>query len=116
MIGVKGIIESLKQAGKVVDKFVRTPEEKDELMKHFENEISERWKADSNSESFLTKNIRPLLALWSASIFTIMLFTDGNIGDFKINQAYIPVYQSVFLTIIGGYFALRSYDKRGKIK
>ena len=116
MMGFKGIIQAVKEAGKVADKFVRTPDEKDELMAHFEDNISKRWEADSRSESYLTRNIRPLLAVWSATMLTILTMTDGNIGDFKINPAYLPIYQSVCMTIIGGYFVLRTIDKKGKIK
>ena len=115
-MNIKAIFESVKEAGKVVDKFVRTPEEKDELMKHFESEISKRWEADSQSDSFLTKNIRPILALWSGIMLTVLTFTDGNVGDFTVQTAYIPIIQSICLTIIGGFFILRTVDKRGKIK
>ena len=113
---IKNILNSIKGVGEVVDKFVKTPEEKAEIMAKIEDEISSRWEADSKSDSFLSKNIRPLLALWSAILLTIMMFTDGNIGQFKIQPAYLPIYQSICITIIGGYFALRTIDKKGKIK
>lgn len=111
--GVKGTLEGI---GGVVDKFVTTPDEKAAIMAEIEKEISSRWVADAASKSWLSRNVRPLVLVWSVVIFTILLFTDGNLGEFTVQPAYLPIFQTLLLTIIGGYFALRSVDKRGRIK
>ena len=113
---IKNILNSLKGVGEVVDKFVKTPEEKAEIMAKIESEISNRWEADAKSDSFLAKNIRPLSLAAVLIVFFIMLFTDGNVGEFKIQKEYIPVFQILLITIVGGYFAVRTIDKKGKIK
>lgn len=110
---VKGAVEGI---GKVVDKFVTTPDEKAAIMAEIEKEISSRWASDMASKSWLSRNVRPLVLVWAVVIFTILLFTDGNLGEFTVQPAYLPIFQTLLLTIIGGYFALRTIDKRGKIK
>lgn len=113
---IKNILNSIKGVGEIVDKFVKTPEEKAEIMAKIESEISNRWEDDSKSDSFLAKNIRPLSLSAVLIVFFIILFTDGNIGEFKIQKEYIPVFQILLITIVGGYFAVRTIDKKGKIK
>ena len=112
----KGIKEIVEGVGGTIDKFVQTPEEKAQLKAELETEISKRWEADAAGKSWLSQNVRPITLVWCLTIFSIMLFTDGNIGDFKIQDAYIPVFQTVLITVIGGYFVARSLDKRGRIK
>jgi len=111
--GIKGAVEGI---GNVVDKFVQTPDEKAAVMAQIEKEISSRWDSDMASKSWLSRNVRPLVLVWAVLIFTILLFTDGNLGEFSVQPAYLPIFQTLLLTIIGGYFALRSVDKRGRIK
>ena len=36
---------------------------------------------------------------------------DGNVGDFKLNESYIPVYQTLLLSIYGAYFVGRTITK-----
>lgn len=110
---VKGVIEG---AADVVDRFVQTPEEKAALKAELEKEISKRWQADMQTDSWLSKNIRPLTLLAVLVVFFFMLLTDGNIGDFKINEGYLPIYNSLLITVVGGYFVVRSFDKRGNAK
>lgn len=110
--GVEGVIGGV---GQILDKFVATPEEKAKIKANIEAEITKRWESDNNS-SWLTKNVRPMVLISVLVIFYIMLFTDGNIGDFTIQKEYIPVFNILLVTVVGGYFAARTIDKRGKIK
>lgn len=112
----KGVGEIIESVGNTVDKFVQTPEEKAQLKAELEKEISKRWDADAASKSWLSRNIRPLLVLWAVVIFTSLLFADGNIGSFVVREAYLPIFETMLITIIGGYFVLRSVDKRGRIR
>jgi hypothetical protein len=47
-------------------------------------------------------------------IFTALCFTDGNIGDFKIAESYIPIFQTLLVTVYGAYFVGRSWEKASK--
>jgi hypothetical protein len=111
----KIIKETAEVVTNIVDKFVATPEEKAEIKKQVEEEITKRWITD-NEGSWLTRSVRPLSLICVLGVFFLMLFTDGNIGEFKIQKEYIPVYQILLITIVGGYFAVRTIDKKGRIK
>ena len=79
-------------------------------------EVTKRHQADMTSDSWLSKNIRPLSLIFFTGIFTIISFMDGNVFGFKLNPAYIPVYQSVLVTIYIFYFGSRGYVKGVKLK
>ena len=111
--GAKEVIESVTD---IVDKFVATPEEKAQMKAEIEKEISSRWDSDNQSDNWLSKNVRPLSLISVLVVFFIMLFTDGNFEDFTIQKEYIPVFNILLITIVGGYFTARSIDKRGRIK
>lgn len=82
-----------------------------ELETKFEEEISKRWESDNQNGSILAKNVRPATLVYLLAILTVMAFFDGNVGGFKINPAYIDIFQALSITAIGGYFTLRSIEK-----
>ena len=65
--------------------------------------------------STLSKNIRPLTLIFLTAIFTVLSIFDGNleIGGkaFTIGEAYVPVYQTLLMTVYAAYFAGRSIEK-----
>ena len=80
-----------------------------------QKEVSARWEADMKSDAWLPKNIRPLTLVFLTAVFTLLSLTDGNVGDFVIGEAYIPIYQTLLLCVYSAYFAGRSIEKiKGK--
>jgi hypothetical protein len=110
-----GATETVKAVVDVVDKFVQTPEEKEAVRNAIETEISKRWGSDMLSDSWLSKNIRPL-TLASVMIFLILMTFFEGFGISSINERWIGLWEMVSVTVIGGYFAVRSVDKRTRIK
>ena len=115
----------IKDVGGVIDKLTTTDEERlaakhkiQELLeqadKDAQSQITDRWKMDMQSDSFLSKNIRPLVMVYLTAVFTILAFADGNIGGFKINPAYVPVFQTLLMTTYGAYFVGRTWEKNKK--
>lgn len=115
----------IKDIGKVVDNLTTTDEERleakkqiQELLEKADNDaqkqVTERWKFDMQSDSFLSKNIRPLIMVYLTFIFTILSFFDGNIGGFQVNESYIPIFQSLLITVYGAYFVGRTWEKNKK--
>lgn len=82
-----------------------------EAEKNASNQVTERWRSDMTSDNLLSKNIRPMSLIFVTIVFVIISFLDGNIGDFKLNEAYIPVYQMLLLSIYGAYFVGRTITK-----
>jgi|TARA_B110000908_G_scaffold23984_1_gene27374 hypothetical protein len=98
-----------------VDRFVSTPEEKEEIRAAIEKEISSRWSSDLSSDSWLSKNVRPLTLATVVVFLVLMTFFEG-VGISSVSERWIGLWELVSVTVIGGYFAVRTVDKRGKIK
>ncbi len=112
----------IKEIGNVIDKLTTTEEEKLEIKKQLQiileeadnnaqQQVTDRWNADMNSDSWLAKNIRPLVLVFLTFVFSLLAFTDGNIGEFKIAKEYIPIFQTLLVTVYGAYFVGRSWEK-----
>ncbi len=118
--------DTLKQVGDIIDDFHMSGEEKAEAKQKLETiliqaeqkaqeQVSARWEADMKHGSWLSKNIRPLTLVFLTTIFTVLSIFDGNLtiaGDeFTIGAAYVPVYQTLLMTVYAAYFAGRSIEK-----
>ena len=74
-------------------------------------ESTKRWVADMNSDSWLSKNIRPLsLAFLTLSLF-LYIILDSSLEGFKIDSGWIDLLSSLLLLVYGGYFGMRSAEK-----
>ena len=107
--------EAVEAVANVVDRFVSTPEEKEAVRQSIEEEITKRWQADSLTDSWLSKNVRPL-TLAAVMIFLILMTFFEGFGISSVNERWIGLWELVSVTVIGGYFAVRTVDKRTKIK
>ena len=65
--------------------------------------------------SWLSKNIRPITLIFLTICFVILSVFDGNMGEFTIGSAYVPVYQTLLMTVYAAYFAGRSIEKVKKV-
>jgi hypothetical protein len=106
---------------KIVDNLVTTKSEKLELRNtlhkilseaesNAQEQVTRRWEADSKA-GWLPANIRPLTLAFLTMMFVLISFTDGNLGQFKINPIYVPVYQTLLMVVYSAYFAGRSIEK-----
>jgi len=116
----------IKEIGNVIDKLTTTDEERLEVKKQIQQiledadskaqeEVSKRWEADMKSDSFLSKNIRPMILVYLTVIFTSLAFFDGNIGEFALAKEYIPIFQTLLVTVYGAYFVGRTWEKAKSI-
>ena len=115
----------IKEIGNVIDKLTTTDEERLEVKKQIQQiledadtkaqvEVSRRWEADMKSDSFLSKNIRPFILIYLTVIFTSLAFFDGNIGEFALAKEYIPIFQTLLVTVYGAYFVGRTWEKQNQ--
>ena len=115
----------INDIGKVVDNLHTSEEERleakqklSELIKQADekaqNEVTTRWEYDTKNGNFLTRSIRPLVLIFLTAMFTLLAFTDGNIGGFKVQEEYIPIFQTLLVTVYGAYFVGRTYEKTKK--
>ena len=117
-----GIFKSLiGNASEIIDEVVTTKEEKlalknkmREILANAESnaqqQVTRRWEADAKA-GWLPANIRPLTLIFLTFVFVVISVFDGNIGEFQISPAYIPIYQTLLLCCYSAYFAGRSIEK-----
>jgi hypothetical protein len=77
-----------------------------------EEEITKRWVSDSNSDSRIAKLTRPMLVIYLMIITTVLAFMDGNVLEFSIKTVWVDLFTNLAITAIGGYFVLRTYEKK----
>lgn len=99
-----------------------SPDEKEMLLKELEQdmvemqEVTKRWHSDMTSDSWLSKNMRPLsLAFLTLSLF-IYVVLDSSLNGFTIKKDWIDLLSSLLLIVYGGYFGARAVEKVAKIK
>jgi|TARA_Y100000114_G_scaffold57661_1_gene52786 hypothetical protein len=113
---------AIEKIGNVVDNLSTSDEErlaarkaiKELLLKaesDAQDQVTRRWESDMRSDNWLSKNIRPLICVFLTVIFVVLSMFDGNIGEFKIQDSYVPIYQTLLITVYGAYFAGRSIEK-----
>ena len=111
-------IEQLKQlADKIKNDEALSETDKEILLEELRHdmiemqETSKRWVADMNSDSWLSKNIRPLsLAFLTITLF-IYIILDSSLQGFKIDSSWIDLLSSLLLLVYGVYFGMRSAEK-----
>ena len=120
--GASKLVESV---GGVLDNVITTDEEKLEakrklkevILSHeaeMERNITDRWQADMNSDSWLSKNVRPLVLIFLVVCTMLMIFIDAGTIQFTVEEKWTDLLQLVLITVIGAYFGGRSLEKRKK--
>ena len=118
--GAKELVEGV---GGVLDNLSTTKEEKlkaqrkiQELVSDYETKmeqnITDRWKADMNSDSWLSKNVRPLVLIFLVVSTVLMIFIDAGTIAFEVEAKWTDLLQLVLITVIGAYFGGRTVEKR----
>ena len=120
-----GAAELVKGVGGVIDNLHTSKEEKlaaeqkiKELVASYEVEmekqITDRWKADMASDSWLSKNVRPLVLVFLVISTVLMIFIDAGTIAFEVEAKWTDLLQLVLITVIGAYFGGRSLEKTKK--
>lgn len=115
--GITGI-KQLSSLGDVIrgDKGL-SKEDKDLLLQELqydmqlETEITKRWEADLHSDSWASKNIRPLTLAFLLICMFVFIMLDSSLEGFKIASEWIGLLKALLVTAIGGYFVVRSGEK-----
>lgn len=79
----------------------------------YDAEVTARWKSDN--ENLITRLVRPISFMSVLIAFFIIAFADGNVGEFTINEAYIPVFEGLLYTMVIAYFGSRGIEKTTKV-
>ena len=76
-----------------------------------QKQVTERWKMDMSSDSWLSKNIRPLVLVFLVIATVLLIFIDAGFINFKVQDKWTDLLQLVLITVIGAYFGGRSLEK-----
>jgi len=76
-----------------------------------QKQVTERWKMDMQSDSWLSKNIRPLVLVFLVVSTVLMIFIDAGTIHFVVEDKWTDLLQLVLITVIGAYFGGRSLEK-----
>jgi len=120
-----GATELVKGVGGVIDDLHTSEEEKleaaqkiKELVSNYEVEmektITDRWKSDMASDSWLSKNVRPMVLVFLVVATVFMIFIDAGTIEFNVEAKWTDLLQLVLITVIGAYFGGRSLEKTKK--
>ena len=117
-----GATELVKGVGGVLDNLITSKDEKmaaklkiKELVANYEIEmeknITSRWEADLKSDSWLSKNVRPLVLVFLIVSTVLLIFIDAGVISFVVEAKWTDLLQLVLITVIGAYFGGRSLEK-----
>ena len=113
--GVGGVIDNLHTSKE--EKLAAEAKIKELIANHqakMEQNITDRWSADMNSDSWLSKNVRPLVLIFLVVCTVLMIFIDAGTIQFEVEEKWTDLLQLVLITVIGAYFGGRSFEKRKK--
>ena len=122
-----GAAKLVEGIGGVLDELITSKDEKlaaerkikELIAKHeveMEKEISSRWSADMASDSWLAKNVRPLVLIFLVVSTVLLVFIDAGVIAFEVKASWVDLLQLVLITVIGAYFGGRSLEKVKKDK
>ena len=117
-----GAAKLVKSVGGIIDNLHTSKDEKlaaelkiKELVADYEAEmqrqVTERWKMDMQSDSWLSKNIRPLVLIFLVVSTILLVFIDAGVIAFEVKASWVDLLQLVLITVIGAYFGGRSLEK-----
>ena len=120
-----GAADLVEGVGGVLDNLTTSKEEKLEAKRKMkelianheaamEKNITDRWNADMNSDSWLSKNVRPMVLIFLIVCTMLLIFIDAGTIAFEVEEKWTDLLQLVLITVIGAYFGGRSLEKTKK--
>ena len=112
----------IKNVDSLVDNLTTTEEEKQQLaislkkvlldaQAKMESELSQRHANDMNSDSWLSKNVRPMTLIFVIVCTMLLIFIDAGVLDFSVKNEFISLLSTCLVAIISFYFGSRGFEK-----
>jgi len=121
----------LEVGGRLIDKLIPDPEAKAkaqlelaklaqdgelarmaheaDLFKNEQDNVTGRWAADMGSDSWMSKNIRPMTLVYILSAYILLALLDG--AGYKISETYVTLLGQWGMLVMGAYFGGRTLEK-----
>lgn len=113
---IKGAVDSLKDPSNDL-----TPEQREYALKLIELDledmkgVSQRWTADMASDSFLSKNVRPMTLIFLTVMTMVLIIGDSYGIDFNVDSGWVDLLKSLLITVFVSYFGGRSFEKTKRL-
>jgi len=110
--GVFGLVKNLIHKDPVLP-----AEDKEKALKLLEQdmiemqEISKRWDSDMKSDSWLSKNTRPLTLIFLTVSMVLLIFSDSLGDSFEVDSGWVDLLKSLLITVYVAYFGSRGAEK-----
>ena len=110
--GAKDVITNVQDNRMTIEQGLQEIEKiKIQAQQDGNKEITARWQSDMKSDSWLSKNVRPLVLMYMVFCTTLLVFIDAGVISFDVKSNWIDLLQLVLMTVIAAYFGGRSYEK-----
>ena len=76
-----------------------------------EKNVTARWDSDMKSDSWMSKNVRPLVLVFCIVCTMLLVFIDSGSIKFQVEEKWTDLLTMVLITIVGSYFGGRSIEK-----
>ncbi len=112
--GVLGVVKGLIEKEPAT---VLPPEDKEKAMKLLEldmiemQEISKRWDSDMKSDSWLSKNTRPMSLIFLTLSMVLLILLDSFEWSFNVSTGWVDLLQTLLVTVYVAYFGSRGAEK-----
>ena len=118
-----GAAKLVDSVGDALDELITSDDEKlaaelkiKELIARYEADvernITDRWQSDMNSDSWLSKHVRPAMLVFLVVATIVMVFIDSGNINFVVEDKWVDLLQLVLITVIGAYFGGRTLEKK----
>ena len=112
----------MKSVSNIVDNVVTTDEERMQLKANLkeivakaeanaQQQVTRRWEADMKSDSWLSKNTRPLTLVFLTVSMVLLIFIDSTGIDFEVDSGWVDLLKSLLITVYVAYFGSRGAEK-----
>ena len=113
---LKGAMEAIKS-----DPNALTEEQRKYALKLIELDledmkgVSQRWSADMASDSFLSKNVRPLTLIFLTVMTMVLIIGDSYGVNFNVDSGWVDLLKTLLVTVFVAYFGGRSFEKTKRL-
>ena len=115
--GVFGVVKNLIQKEPALP-----DEDKEKAMKLLDmdivemQEVSKRWESDMKSDSWLSKNTRPMSLIFLTISMVLLILLDSFDWSFTVSTGWVDLLQTLLVTVYVAYFGSRGAEKFQTIK
>ena len=80
-----------------------------------QEDVTNRWRYDMESDNWLSKNVRPMALIFLTVATVLIAISDSMNWNFNVDTSWIDLLKTLLITVYTAYFAGRSFEKYRKL-